>query len=46
MESEVCAPILRIANPNKDFLVCTDDCNDGLGGALTQEGHVISYESS
>ena len=39
------APILRIANPNKDFLVCTDACNYGLGGVLTQEGHVITYES-
>ena len=39
------APILRIANPNKYFIVCTDACNDGLGGLLTQEGHVIAYES-
>ena len=39
------APILRIANPNKDFVVCIDACNDGLGGVLTQEGHVIAYES-
>ena len=23
-------PILRIANPNKDFVVCTDACNDGI----------------
>ena len=37
------APILRIADPNKDFVVCTDTCNDGLGGVLTQEGHVIAY---
>ena len=29
------APILRIADPNKDFIVCTDTCNDGLGGDLT-----------
>ena len=39
------APILRIVDPNKDFVVCTDACNDGLGGVLTQEGHVIAYES-
>ena len=39
------APILRIVDPNKDFIVCTDVCNDGLGGVLTQEGHVIAYES-
>ena len=25
--------------------MCTNACNDGLGGVLTQEGHVISYES-
>ena len=25
--------------------MCTDACNDGLGGVLTQEGHVITYES-
>ena len=31
-------------DPNKDFVVCTDACNDGLGGVLTQEGHVIAYE--
>ena len=31
------APILRIADPKKDFIVCTDACNDGLGGVLTQE---------
>ena len=29
------APILRIADPNKDFIVCTDTCNDDLGGVLT-----------
>ena len=30
------APILKIADPNKDFVVCTDACNDGLGGVLTR----------
>ena len=25
--------------------MCTDAYNDGLGGVLTQEGHVIAYES-
>ena len=39
------APILRIDDHNKDFTVCIDACNDGLGGVLTQEGHVIAYES-
>jgi hypothetical protein len=39
------APVLKIADPNKDFLVCTDACKEGLGGVLMQEGHVICYES-
>ena len=38
-------PILRIAHPNEEFVVCTNACNDVLGNVLTQEGHVISYES-
>ena len=29
------APILRIVDPDKYFIVCTDTCNDGLGGVLT-----------
>ena len=39
------APILKIIDPNKDFVVWKDACNEGLGGVLTQEGHVIAYES-
>ena len=39
------ARILKITDPKKDFVVCTDACNEGLGGVLTQEGHVITYES-
>ena len=39
------APILRIVDPNKDFIVYIDAWNDGLGRVLTQEGHVIAYES-
>ena len=27
------------------FVVCIDVCNEGLDGVLTQEGHVIAYES-
>ena len=34
------APILKIADPNKDFVVFTDVSKEGLGGVLTQEGHV------
>ena len=33
------APILRIDDPNKYFVVCIDACNDGLGRVLTQEGN-------
>jgi hypothetical protein len=29
------APILRIADPNVDFMVCTDVCKEGLGGVLS-----------
>ena len=36
--------ILRIADPNEDFIVCTDACK-GLGGVLSQNGFVICYES-
>jgi hypothetical protein len=39
------APILRIADPNADFIVCTDACKEGLGGVLSQNGFVICYES-
>jgi hypothetical protein len=39
------APILKIADPNMDFVVCTDACKEGLGGVLSQEGFVICYES-
>ena len=28
------APILKIADPEKDFLMCTNACNQGLGGVL------------
>jgi hypothetical protein len=39
------APILRIADPNEDFVVCTDACKEGLGGVLSQNGFVICYKS-
>jgi hypothetical protein len=39
------APILRIIDPDEDFIVCTDACNEGLGGVLSQNGFVICYES-
>jgi hypothetical protein len=39
------APILRIADPNEDFVVCIDACKEGLGGVLNHNGFVICYES-
>jgi hypothetical protein len=39
------APMLKIANPEADFLVCTDACKEGLGGFLMQGGSVVCYES-
>jgi hypothetical protein len=39
------APILRITDPNEDFVVCTDACKEGLGGVLSHNGFVIYYES-
>ena len=38
-------PILKVADPDKDFTVCVDASKEGLGGVLTQEGYVIFYES-
>ena len=38
------APILKIAYPDKDFIIWTNACDESLGGVLTQEGHVIAYE--
>jgi hypothetical protein len=38
-------PILRIANPNMDFVVCTDACKEGMGGVLSQDVFVICYKS-
>ena len=39
------APILKIANPNEEFMVCTDACKEGLGGVLSQNGFLICFES-
>jgi hypothetical protein len=38
-------PILRITDPNEDFIVCTDACIEGIGGVLSQSGFFICYES-
>jgi hypothetical protein len=39
------ALILNIANPNENFVVCTDACKEGLGRVLNINGCVIGYES-
>jgi hypothetical protein len=39
------APILNIVNREEDFVVCIDTWKEGLGGVLTQNEHVICYES-
>jgi hypothetical protein len=38
-------PILRIVDSYEDFVVCTDSCKEGLEGVLSQNMHVICYES-
>ena len=39
------ASVLKVADPEKDFVVCTDACGQGLGGFFMQYNHVICYES-
>jgi len=39
------APVLKVADPDKDFVVCIDACKRGLGGVLMQDGQVVCYES-
>ena len=39
------APILKIPDPEKYFVVCTDACNCRLGGVLMQGNHMVFYES-
>jgi len=38
-------PILRIVDLDADFVVCTDACKEGIYGVLSQNGHVVCYES-
>ena len=38
------APMLWIADPDGDFVVCMDASKEGLGGVLLQNDHVICYE--
>jgi len=37
--------VLKVSNPKKYFVVCTDARKKGVGGVLTQERKVIFYES-
>jgi hypothetical protein len=39
------ASILRLADRNEDFVVCTYAWKEGLGGVLGHNGFVICYES-
>ena len=39
------APVLKVVDMDKDFVVCTGACNDRLGGFISQENHVIAYKS-
>ena len=39
------APILKVVEPYKDYIVCTDASKDGFGRFLSQEGHVVCFES-
>ena len=38
------APVLKIVDTNNDFLMCTDECKEGLKGVIMQEGRVIFHE--
>jgi hypothetical protein len=38
-------PIIKVADPSKYFAVFLDTSKEGLGGVLTQDGHIICYES-
>ena len=38
-------PILKIVDPFKYFVVCTDACKEGLGGILIHENYVMAYET-
>jgi hypothetical protein len=38
-------PVLKVADLEKYFLVCTNACNEGIGEVLMHEGHMICYES-
>ena len=37
-------PMLKIVDPEVDFLVCTDSCKKWFRGVLMQGGNVVCYE--
>ncbi|KAH9308375.1 hypothetical protein KI387_036286, partial [Taxus chinensis] len=39
------ALVLKILDPNGNFLVVTDASREGLGGVLLQDMHVVAFES-
>ena len=39
------AQVLKVTDSEKDFVVCTDACRQGLGGVLIQDNNMICYES-
>jgi hypothetical protein len=39
------APILKVGDLDENFVVCIDACKEGIGGILTQNAHVICYDS-
>lgn len=39
------APMLKIAHPDKEFVVCTNACKRGLCGVVMQEGQLVCYDS-
>lgn len=39
------APVLKIVDLDKEFVVCTDACKRVLGGVPMKEGQVVCYES-
>ena len=38
-------PILKVDDPLKSYTVYTNSSLEGVGGVLSQEGHVVYYES-
>jgi len=39
------APVIKIANPNAYFVVCTDAYKERSVGVLTHNGHMVFYDS-